>query len=83
MSETRTGPNANTVTTTEAFLTVTQVSQTLLLEPTLSGFCWLHQQQTGIVFAGATRVRGMHGVSNASTAGAMIIRNGLIREIKD
>ena len=28
------------------------------------------------MFAGATRVRGMHGVSNASAAGAMIIRNG-------
>lgn len=75
--ETITGPGTGaTVTTTAAFLTVTQISVDGAIPGTIEvGFTATTTTQ-GIVFAGATRVRGMHGVSNASTAGAMIIRNG-------
>ena len=74
--ETITGPGTGaTVTTTAAFLTVTQISVGGAIPGTIEvGFTATTTTQ-GIVFAGATRVRGMHGVSNASTAGAMIIRN--------
>ena len=75
VSETRAGPNANTVTTTEAFLTVTGVSVDAAVGTNTSVGFSATSTTKGIVFAGATRVRGMHGVSNASTAGAMIIRN--------
>ena len=75
VTETRTGPNANTVTTTEAFLTVTGVSVDAAVGTNTSVGFSATSTTKGIVFAGATRVRGMHGVSNASTAGAMIIRN--------
>ncbi len=69
-----TGPNANTVTGSTKFLTVTQISHAATISAVSAGFT-ATTDTTGIVFAGATRVRGMHGVSNASTAGAMIIRN--------
>ena len=74
--ETITGPGTGaTVTTTAAFLTVTQISVDGAIPGNIEvGFTATTATQ-GIVFAGATRVRGMHGVSNASTAGAMIIRN--------
>jgi len=75
VTETRVGPNANTVTTTEAFLTVTQVSVDAAVGTNTSVGFSATSTTKGIVFAGATRVRGMHGVSAASTAGAMIIRN--------
>jgi len=75
VTETRVGPNANTVTTTEAFLTVTGVSVDAAVGTNTSVGFSATSTTKGIVFAGATRVRGMHGVSNASTAGAMIIRN--------
>lgn len=70
-----TGPNVNTVTGSTKFLTVTNISHTATISAVSAGFT-ATTDTTGIVFAGATRVRGMHGVSNASTAGAMIIRNG-------
>ena len=71
-----TGPGtAATVTTTAAFLTVTQVAVDGAIPGTVEvGFTATTTTQ-GIVFAGGTRVRGMHGVSS-STAGALIIRNG-------
>ena len=74
--ETITGPGTGaTVTTTAAFLTVTQISVDGAIPGTIEvGFTATTTTQ-GIVFAGGTRVRGMHGVSS-STAGALIIRNG-------
>ena len=71
-----TGPGTGaTVTSTVAFLTVTAVRANAAVPGTVEvGFTATTSTQ-GIVFEGATRVRGMHGVSNASTAGAMIIRN--------
>ena len=74
--ETITGPGTGaTVTTTAAFLTVTQISVDGAIPGNIEvGFTATTTTQ-GIVFAGATRVRGMHGVSNASSAGAMVIRN--------
>ena len=74
--ETITGPGTGaTVTTTAAFLTVTQISVDGAIPGTIEvGFTATTTTQ-GIVFAGGTRVRGMHGVSS-STAGALVIRNG-------
>ena len=71
-----TGPGTGaTVTSSAAFLTVTAVRANAAVPGTVEvGFTATTSTQ-GIVFEGATRVRGMHGVSNASTAGAMIIRN--------
>jgi hypothetical protein len=70
-----TGPNAQTLTGSTKFLTVTQISHSATISAVSAGFT-ATTDTTGIVFAGATRVRGMHGVSKASTAGHMIIRNG-------
>ena len=69
-----TGPNSNTVTGSTKFLTVTQIAHSASISAVSAGFT-ATTDTTGIVFAGATRVRGMHGVSKASAAGAMIIRN--------
>jgi len=54
---------------------VTQIAHDASITAVSAGFT-ATTDTTGIVFAGATRVRGMHGVSKASAAGAMIIRNG-------
>jgi len=70
-----TGPNSNTVTGSTKFLTVTQIAHDASITAVSAGFT-ATTDTTGIVFAGATRVRGMHGVSKSSAAGAMIIRNG-------
>jgi hypothetical protein len=70
-----TGPNAGTVTGSTKFLTVTQIAHDASITAVSAGFT-ATTDTTGIVFAGATRVRGMHGVSKSSAAGAMIIRNG-------
>ena len=70
-----TGPNAGTVTGSTKFLTVTKISHGASITAVSAGFT-ATTDTTGIVFAGATRVRGMHGVSKSSAAGAMIIRNG-------
>tara|TARA_E500000318_G_C3438191_1_gene163893 strand:- start:27 stop:629 length:603 start_codon:yes stop_codon:yes gene_type:complete len=70
-----TGPNNSTVTGSQAFLTVTKIeADGAVATATSAGFTATTTTQ-GIVFAGGTRVRGMHGVSSA-TAGALIIRNG-------
>jgi len=71
-----TGPGTGaTVTSSAAFLEVTNVRANAAVPGNVEvGFTATTTTQ-GIVFAGATRVRGMHGVSNASTAGAMVIRN--------
>tara|TARA_R110002020_G_scaffold245137_1_gene458774 strand:+ start:159 stop:770 length:612 start_codon:yes stop_codon:yes gene_type:complete len=69
-----TGPGAGaTVTTSTAFLTVTTVRANAAIPGTVEVGFTATTTTTGIVFAGATRVRGMHGVSS-STAGAAIIR---------
>jgi hypothetical protein len=71
-----TGPGAGaTVTTSTAFLTVTTVRANAAIPGTVEVGFTATTTTTGIVFAGATRVRGMHGVSS-STAGAAIIREG-------
>ena len=71
-----TGPGtAATVTTAAAFLTVTQVAVDGAIPGTVEVGFTATSTTTGIVFAGATRIRGMHGVSS-STAGAVIIRDG-------
>jgi len=71
-----TGPGTGaTVTTAAAFLTVTQVAVDGAIPGTVEVGFTATSTTTGIVFAGATRIRGMHGVSS-STAGAVIIRDG-------
>lgn len=71
-----TGPGTGaTVTTTAAFLTVTQVAVDGAIPGTVEVGFTATSTTTGTVFAGATRIRGMHGVSS-STAGAVIIRDG-------
>ena len=76
LTETITGPGTGlTVTTTNAFLTVTNVSVDGAIPGTVEVGFTATTTTTGVVFAGATRIRGMHGVSS-STAGALIIREG-------
>jgi hypothetical protein len=76
LTETLTGPGTGaTVTTTAAFLTVTNVSVNGAIPGTVEVGFTATTTTTGVVFAGATRIRGMHGVSS-STAGALIIREG-------
>ena len=71
-----TGPGTSaTVTTTAAFLTVTTVSVDGALTGNVTVGFTATSTTTGILFAGRTRVRGIHGVSNSSTAGALIVRN--------
>jgi hypothetical protein len=74
ITEDITGPNNNTVTGSTKFLTVTQIAaDAAVATNTSAGFTATTGTQ-GILTAGATRVRGMHGVSS-STAGALILRN--------
>ena len=71
-----TGPGTSaTVTTSAAFLTVTGVSVDGALTGNVTVGFTATSTTTGVLFAGRTRVRGMHGVSKASTAGALIVRN--------
>jgi hypothetical protein len=67
------GPNSNTVTSTNKFLTVTQVAADGAVSTNTSiGITGTAKE--GIVFAARTRIRGLHGVSS-STAGSMVFRN--------
>jgi hypothetical protein len=75
VNQTIAGPNAGTVTTTQKFLTVTQIATNGAVGTNTSAGFTATTGTQGIVFAGATRVRGLHGVSS-STAGALIIRDG-------
>ena len=71
-----TGPGASaTVTTSAAFLTVTGVSVDGALTGNVTVGFTATSTTTGIIFAGRTRVRGMHGVSASATAGVLIVRN--------
>ena len=74
ITETRAGPNNNTVTTTDAFLTVTSIVTNAALGTNTSAGFTATTGTTGIVFSGRTRVRGMHGISKA-TAGIANFRN--------
>ena len=68
-----TGPGASaTVTTTAAFLTVTGVSVDGALTGNVTVGFTATSTTTGVLFAGRTRVRGMHGVSDSGTAGTLI-----------
>ena len=75
ITEDITGPNSNTVTGSTKFLTVTQIAADAAVGTDTSAGFSATTGTAGIVFAGGTRVRGLHGVSS-STAGALIIRNG-------
>jgi len=75
VNQTIAGPNAGTVTTTQKFLTETQIATNGAVGTNTSAGFTATSGTQGIVFAGATRVRGLHGVSS-STAGALIIRDG-------
>ena len=71
-----TGPGTSaTVTTSAAFLTVTGVSVDGALTGNVTVGFTATSTTTGVLFAGRTRVRGMHGVSDSGTAGALILRN--------
>ena len=75
ITEDITGPNNTTVTGSTKFLTVTQIAADAAVSTNTSAGFSATSGTAGIVFAGGTRVRGLHGVSS-STAGALIIRNG-------
>ncbi len=75
ITEDITGPNSNTVTGSTKFLTVTQIAADAAVSTNTSAGFTATSGTAGIIFAGGTRVRGLHGVSS-STAGALIIRNG-------
>ena len=67
------GPNNNTVTSTNKFLTVTQVAAGGAVGTNTSiGITGTATE--GILTPGRTRIRGLHGVSSA-TAGSMTFRN--------
>ncbi len=67
------GPNNNTVTSTNKFLTVTQVAADGAVGTNTSiGITGTAKE--GILTPGRTRIRGLHGVSS-STAGSMVFRN--------
>ena len=67
------GPNNNTVTSTNKFLTVTQVAADAAVGTNTSiGITGTVTE--GILTPGRTRIRGLHGVSS-STAGSMVFRN--------
>jgi len=75
-TENITGPGAGlTVTTTKAFLTVTAVSVGSALTGNVEVGFTATSSTEGVVFAGPTRIRGLHGVSLAATAAAAIFRN--------
>jgi len=70
-----TGPNNNTVTGSTAFLTVTQIAADgAVATNTSAGFTATTTGQ-GIVFAGATRIRGMLG-ANVAVAGLLEFKDG-------
>ena len=67
------GPNNNTVTSTNKFLTVTQVAADGAVGTNTSiGITGTATE--GILTPGRTRIRGLHGVSSG-TAGSMTFRN--------
>ena len=66
------GPNSNTVTSTNKFLTVTQVAADGAVGTNTSiGITGTAKE--GILTPGRTSIRGLHGVSS-STAGSMVFR---------
>jgi hypothetical protein len=70
-----TGPNNNTVTGSTAFLTVTQIAADgAVATNTSAGFTATTTGQ-GIVFAGATRIRGVLG-ANVAVAGLLEFKDG-------
>ena len=72
-TESLNGPNNNTVTSTNKFLTVTQVAADGAVSTNTSiGITGTAKE--GILTPGRTRIRGLHGVSS-STAGSMVFRN--------
>ena len=63
-SEELTGPNANTVFSTKFYNTVTQIAADAAVGTnTSAGY---NASQAGIVFAGRTKIRGMHGIFNGA-----------------
>jgi len=73
ISEGITGPNAGTVTGSTKFFTVTNIAASGAVGTNTSAGFTATTGTQGILTAGSTRVRGMHGVSSG-TAGAIIIR---------
>ena len=72
-TESLNGPNNNTVTSTNKFLTVTQVAADGAVSTNTSiGITGTAKE--GILTPGRTRIRGLHGVSSG-TAGSMTFRN--------
>ena len=72
-TESLNGPNNNTVTSTNKFLTVTQVAADGAVGTNTSiGITGTATE--GILTPGRTRIRGLHGVSSG-TAGSMTFRN--------
>ena len=66
-----TGPNNNTVTSTKYFQTVTQIAASAAVGTNTSS--GVAADQGGTVFAGRTRIRGMHGVFGG--AGTVLFNN--------
>ena len=75
VSEVEAGPNNNTVTTAQAFLTVTSIAANGAVGTNTSAGFTATTTTQGILFEGRTKVRGLHGVSDSGTAGALAIRN--------
>ena len=74
-SEVIAGPNNTTVTTTAAFLTVTQVAANAAVSTNTSVGYTATTTGQGIVFAGATRIRGVLA-ANVAVAGLLEFKDG-------
>lgn len=71
------GPNANTVTSTTSWQSISSV--TVSAQPgTNTSLGFGATTGTGVVFAGRTRVRGFSGISLAATAGTVVISDAAI-----
>jgi hypothetical protein len=74
-SEVIAGPNNTTVTTTAAFLTVTQVAANAAVSTNTSVGYTATTTGQGIIFAGATRIRGVLA-ANVAVAGLLEFKDG-------
>ena len=70
-----TGATVSEVKTTQAFLTVTSIAANGAVGTNTSAGFTATTTTQGILFEGRTKVRGLHGVSDSGTAGALAIRN--------
>lgn len=75
VSEVKAGPNANTVETTQTYQTVTSISANAAVGSDVSAGFSATSTSKGVLFNGATRVRGLQALSK-NAAGVFTIKDG-------